>query len=383
MTFSIDQNTNPQNLSNTSQRMLELRDAVFAEWEKRVRTSISQADELKHPILINTLPVFYDNIAESVTADYPRVSAVDGNSLAAEHGGERARLTVYDHQALIGEYQFFRWTIFDVLHDNGVVLTHSEIISINASIDDGIREAVNAFALVHSAFRERFIAALTHDLRGPLNAATIAAELILLAADPAKMKVYAARIVDNIRHADTMIKEMLDTMAFQGGNHMPLDLTNFDILEVVKEVQSQAMTTHGPRFYVIGESVRGWWDRSAMRRAIENIVGNAVKYGALNKPITIKVDEVHERLLLTVHNEGEPIPPEDQESIFQMFTRSKAAKDGGKPGWGVGLPYVRGVAESHGGSIGVDSTVERGTTFAIDIPVDSRQTPNAPTLAIN
>lgn len=383
MTFASDQNSNPQRLSNTSQRMLKLREAVFAEWEKRVRASISQADELKHPILINTLPAFYDNIAEAVTADYPRVSAVDGNSLAAEHGGERARLTVYDHQALLGEYQVFRWTIFDVLHTNGITLTHSEILSINASIDDGIREAVNAFALVHSAFRERFIAALTHDLRGPLNAANIAAELILLASDPAKMKVYAARIMDNIRHTDTMIQEMLDTMAFQSGNHMPLDLTNFDILEVVKEVQSQATATHGARFYVVGDSVRGWWDRGAMRRAIENIVGNAVKYGAPNKPITIKVNEVHQRLLLTVHNEGDPIPPEDQECIFQMFTRAKAAKDGGKPGWGVGLPYVRGVAESHGGSIAVDSAVGRGTTFAIDIPVDSRETPNAPTLAVD
>lgn len=381
MTFASDQNTNPKQLSETSQRMLQLREDVFTEWERRVRASVSQAGELRHPILINTLPAFYDNIAEAVTDNYPRLSAGGGNSLAAEHGGERARLTIYDHQALIAEYQIFRWTIFDLLHHNDLKLTHREILAINASIDDGIKEAVNAFALVHSAFRERFIAALTHDLRGPLNAANMAAELIMLASDPAKMKVYAARIIDNIRHTDMLIQEMLDTMAFQGGNHIPLNLTNFDILEVVKEVQTQAIAVHGPRLHVIGVSVWGWWDRGAMRRAIENVIGNAVKYGDPNTPITVKIDEVHERLLLSVHNEGQPIPPEDLECIFQMFRRSKTAREGSKSGWGVGLPYVRSVAESHGGSIGVDSTLERGTTFAIDIPVDTRQTPNAPTLS--
>jgi signal transduction histidine kinase len=117
-----------------------------------------------------------------------------------------------------------------------------------------------------------------------------------------------------------------------------------------------------------------------MKRALENLVGNAVKYGAPDKQIRIKIDEMHERLLLSVHNEGNPIPPEELEDIFQFFQRSLTAKESKKQGWGIGLPYVREVAESHGGSIGVDSAAERGTTFLIDIPVDARPYQNAPTL---
>ena len=117
-----------------------------------------------------------------------------------------------------------------------------------------------------------------------------------------------------------------------------------------------------------------------MKRALENLVGNAVKYGAPDKQIRIKIDEMHERLLLSVHNEGNPIPPEELEDIFQIFQRAIAAKESKKQGWGIGLPYVREVAESHGGSIGVDSADERGTTFLIDIPVDARPYQNAPTL---
>lgn len=97
-------------------------------------------------------------------------------------------------------------------------------------------------------------------------------------------------------------------------------------------------------------------------------------------PIEILTDEVHGRLLLSVHNEGPPIPLDDLECIFQMYKRAESAKSGSSEGRRIGLPYVRAVAESHGGSIGVDSSVERGTTFSIDIPTDARILRDAPTL---
>jgi signal transduction histidine kinase len=83
---------------------------------------------------------------------------------------------------------------------------------------------------------------------------------------------------------------------------------------------------------------------------------------------------------LSLHDHGSPIPPDQVESLFQVFRRAKAAKEGDQKGWGIGLPYVRSVAESHCGSIDVDSAEERGTTVSIDIPIDSRPFQNAPTL---
>ena len=68
------------------------------------------------------------------------------------------------------------------------------------------------------------------------------------------------------------------------------------------------------------------------------------------------------------------------ETVFQVYQRAKLAKEGNKQGWGIGLPYVRSVGESHGGTIGVDSVEERGTTFTIDMPIDARPYQNIPTL---
>ena len=141
MTFASDQDAGSERLSATSRRMLELRDEVFAQWEAQVR-ALPEAGAIRRPILINTLPAFYDNIAQAITASYPRQTGSEGTSLAAEHGGERARMTDYSHQALIGEYQIFRWAIFSVLEKHRVHLEHAEYLTINASIDAGIRGAV-------------------------------------------------------------------------------------------------------------------------------------------------------------------------------------------------------------------------------------------------
>jgi signal transduction histidine kinase len=360
--------------------MLELRDDVLWEWAERVRQSLKEAEQLPHPILINTFPSLYDNIAEAITPDYPRATGDESNTVASEHGGERARLTNYNVHSVIFEYQILRWTIFDVLKANDVQLTDDEIYQINASIDGSVGEAVNAFALVQLALRERFIAALTHDLRNPLSNAQLAAQLIEQSSDTDRIKEFAGQIVANLQRMDGMIQDLLDAAKFQSGERLQLRLEEFDMQELAKEVCGQFTFAHGPRFQLIAQSARVWWDREAIKRAMENLLGNALKYGTPDTPVRIKIDPVHGRVVLSVHNEGESIPKEQLESIFQVFQRATAAREGNKEGWGIGLPYVRSVAESHGGSIEADSTEHCGTTFLISMPADARPYQHGPTL---
>ncbi|MFS0756111.1 HAMP domain-containing sensor histidine kinase [Noviherbaspirillum sp. 1P10PC] len=380
MTFASDQNLHDKGLSATARRMLALRDVVLVEWEKRLRSTVREAAGLPHPILINTFPSLYDNIAEAISPGYPRGNAAASNTVASEHGGERARLTDYSHQAVIAEYQLLRWTILDVLRQHGVSLSGQEFHDINASIDACIQESANAFALAHSALRERFIITVTHDLRNPLQVISSAAELLLHAKDPDRVGMLAERIVNNSQRMDRMIQELLDAAVFQSGERRRLHLSCFDIMEIAREVCDQLAEVHGPRFEIVGGPVEGWWDRDALKRVMENLVGNALKYGKPEAPIRVRTASQHGRMLLTVHNDGEPIPAEQLETVFQVFRRAEAAKEGVERGWGIGLPYVRSVAESHGGSVQLDSAIGRGTTLSIDIPVDARPFQDAPTL---
>lgn len=372
MTLSTDQQLDNDDLSLISKQMLKFRETVFSEWETRVQAELDTARALPHPILIDTLPVFYDNIAQSLTANYPRETATDSTNVASAHGGERARLTEYAHETLVNEYQLLRWVIFDVLHREGVELHPSDVLAINASIDAGIREAVAGFSVADKALRERFAAALAHDLRGPLGTTSTALELILSVDDFSKVRIFAVKALENVHRMSGMINELLHTMAFHSGEQISLTLSNFDIRALLKEVQVELTFREARITLTEGPPIVGWWDRRVMKRAVENLLSNAVKYGNKQSVITMSGSFTHERLLLAVHNEGDPIPSEEQENIFKMFRRVKNKEVVQQQGWGIGLPYVRAAAESHGGSIVVDSSADRGTTFTIDIPVDCR-----------
>lgn len=337
MTLASDQKLDLNKLSATSHKMLELRESVLQDWEKRVRSAFKEARELREPVFIDTIPSFYDNIVEAVSPDYPRANAVEGTSLGYAHGSERARLTNYDPEILILEYQMFRAALLSVLTEHEVKLTKEELLVINSSIDEAIRDAVMAFSGVVAQLREQFIAALTHDMRTPLGTASMAAELIVLTTDSPKTKELAMRIVDNVARVDKMAQGLLDTMVFHKGQNLRLELTNFDMMDVVNEVARTTKEREGTICEVMGEPTYGWWSQDAMHRALENLVSNAVKYGEPRKPVRIALAKAHESLVLSVHNEGMPIPVDEQEAIFQVFRRSDNAKKGDKIGWGLGF----------------------------------------------
>jgi signal transduction histidine kinase len=111
-------------------------------------------------------------------------------------------LTNYNARSVVWEYQLLRWTVFDVLKLNGVRLNQNEVLVINASIDGSIRASVNAFALAQTELRERFAAALVHDLRNPLSAAHVLAQFIQRSSDLTKIKDFAGQIADNLSRVD-------------------------------------------------------------------------------------------------------------------------------------------------------------------------------------
>ena len=383
MTYASEQDAASKRLSPLSRAMLDLRERVFEAWERQVRSQVAQARDVRYPVLINTLPVLYDQIALSVSDDYPHSTKADQSTLAAEHGGERARLTGYDQSALIEEYQVLRRVVFDMLNEARMAVSHREACRINQSIDVALQEAVQAFLLVHNGLRERFAAALTHDMRQPLAAITSSLDLISLLDGQSELKAAVAMAQKGAARMDRMIHELLDTLAFHSGETLSLSLSAFEIGEVVAECRAELAPQDRARLEMVGAPVGGWWDRSAIKRALENLVTNAFKYGSAGTPVTIRVEAVHERLLLAVHNGGEPIAPLEQESIVNMYRRAESARQGKRQGWGIGLPYVRAVAESHGGSMHIDSGREHGTTFVIDIPLDGRPFRGAPTLALS
>lgn len=365
--------------AGASERLRASKERVLALWEQRLRAEVPAAAQERHPILINTLPVLLDSLAGALSPEQSRSSGAEGTTVAEEHGGERGRLTRFRLQDVITEYTLLREVLVAVLEEDAP-LTREERRVIDRTIDESVTSASIAYVLVQEGFREQLFAILAHDLRGPLGVASTA--LTLIQSDPSSPEVprWAGRAVDGVARVGRIVEDLLDSMRVQAGGGMQLALAECDVMEVVRAAVEHLRAEHGDRFVLQGpESVPGHLAPDALRRAIENLGSNAVKYGEASQPVTIGVDTVHERIMIRVHNEGSYIPVEEQETIFRAFHRLRSAEESGKTGWGLGLAQVRGVAEAHGGSIGIDSAPERGTTFTIDVPADARPFQGAPT----
>ena len=229
------------------------------------------------------------------------------------------------------------------------------------------------FSIVHTDIREKFMATLSHDLRNPLSSAQVAAQMILRRPNDPSVPNLAARIVESHRRIDSMIQDLLDATMVRSGGRLKVEVHECDLVDVVNECILHASLSYGSRFVLEGESsCKGFWSEKLLKRAFENLINNAVKYGDPVTAITFKIHSEHGRVFVSIHNEGTAIPINEQEGIFQIFRRTASSRGSNKKGWGIGLSLVRGVAEGHGGSVILDSSPAHGTTFTIDIPIDGR-----------
>jgi signal transduction histidine kinase len=221
---------------------------------------------------------------------------------------------------------------------------------------------------------ERFVAMLSHDLRTPLAAAQMGAHLVArkAAGDPAIQRL-ASRIVENTERADQMIRDLLDVNRIRAGQALPIEPAPCRLGHLLSEVLDELRTIHGDRFVLRAHpEVEGVWSCGAVRRVVENLCNNAIKYGAPSRPVTVSFGAFGGSAWIEVHNAGVPIPAEDLPHLFDAFRRTANAERGGQRGWGLGLALIKGIAEAHGGGVRVESSAERGTSFRVVLPLDAR-----------
>lgn len=358
----------PQDLPPLARQLLELREQLMGDWTAAILADIQRANQLLPPILINTLPTFYDNLVQALAPGYPRRDAVEGTSIASAHGDERARMTNYQPHELIAEYQIFKRVFLRMVERERVPLTPEQLVQVHESVDAAVLEAIAAYTATQERLRQDYVATLAHDLRTPLSTIGMAATLLARRPEPEHAADLAARIQSNVEHIDAMVRELLDTAALNSAQKLPLDISCFGLRELAEEVLRDAPQRPGP-YQLEGDAPPGHWSRRMLKRALENLLRNAWKYGDPERPVRIAISAAPGRASIAVSNSGEPIPEDRIADVFLMFHRH--ARDGVQ-GWGLGLPFVRHVAESHGGSVLIDSSAERGTTVTIDLPADAR-----------
>lgn len=119
---------------------------------------------------------------------------------------------------------------------------------------------------------------------------------------------------------------------------------------------------------------KAWADRDLIHRVLANLLTNALKHTHVGTEISIHVGVAAERtrLVMSVKDNGDGIPPEFREKIFEKFSQAEGKKQNYRVGSGLGLTFCKMVAEAHGGDIWVDSVPGRGSEFFFSLPVAPR-----------
>ena len=256
----------------------------------------------------------------------------------------------------------------------GMVLTSAAswehfaiILAIALSVAMAASSMRNAFreTIASRQHAERMLAIVSHDVRNPLGTVRLAVELSADAPEP-RQRELRAMMLRNLTHADQMIQSLLDIASIRAGKTLPLAFRPCDLAVEVRAMVAESQI--GSRVEIDAkEPILGRWSVLGIRRALDNLIANAVKYGAPDGPIEVRLERRGEHARLSVHNDGAPIPESSRAKIFEPFERVHAPED--IAGWGLGLSLVRAIAEAHGGTISLESAPQRGTTFTLDLPI--------------
>ncbi len=348
------------------------KDLILERFCQRAKQSLQGAQREALPVLIDTLPAFITRVALALAGNDYLQFASQYSNIALQHGNERARFTTYSLAELLKEYQFIREILVEVLAAESRPSVEEWRI-VHRSVDEAMTDAASSFVQAQDSFRELFTAALTHDFRGPLASAWNYLELVRREEDASQREQFARRAAQNLRRIGRMIASLLDASRSNAGERLDLDAHQCDVGALLEEAISDLEPRARQRVVLdVPAPLIAFWDRDKIRRAIDNLVDNAIKYSPDSTRVTIRAVETHGRLLVSVHNFGDPIPETERQWLFEPYRRSVAAQRSGKAGWGLGLTQVQAIAEAHGGSVGIESSPHSGTTFTIDMIRDVR-----------
>jgi PAS domain S-box-containing protein len=225
--------------------------------------------------------------------------------------------------------------------------------------------------------RDEFLAVASHELRTPLTPLQMKLQSLRREAEAApQASLPASRVVRHVevaeaqvRRLSALVQALLDVSRLSGGV-LALELEEVDLAALVHEVTSrleaQATKVDSPLLLHAPFPVTGRWDRMRLAQVVDNLMSNALKYGA-GKPVHVHVESREGRATLRVRDEGIGIQPEHLSRIFGKFERAVSERHYG--GLGLGLYIARRSVEAMGGTIIVRSTPGNGATFEVSLPV--------------
>jgi two-component system phosphate regulon sensor histidine kinase PhoR len=220
------------------------------------------------------------------------------------------------------------------------------------------------------SIRRDFVANASHELKTPVATIIAASEALQIALereDPSAVG-FAERIESSARQLDRLVADLLDLSRLE--KEVPeMAAVRLDHLvrDEVERIRGEA-EKKGLRLDVAVSEVSVIVNHRDVAVAVRNLLDNAVRYTPEGGSVVVAVGEEGSEAVVSVTDSGEGIPTRDTERVFERFYRVDSARARATGGTGLGLSIVKHVAESHGGTVALDSELGVGSTFTIRLP---------------
>jgi signal transduction histidine kinase/CheY-like chemotaxis protein len=222
-------------------------------------------------------------------------------------------------------------------------------------------------------FRELSMGMLAHDLRNPLNAILMGAQLVMTTAS-ALQEQMLTRVISSAKRMDRMVAQVLDLTRARSGGGIPIRLAWADLHAICAQTVAELSTVNPRRSIEVKTTgdCSGMWDSDRMAQVFSNLLANALAYGRHDTTIDVVLNATDTQVQCSVRNSGPAIPAELLPTLFNPFRRARKFEATVTQGLGLGLFISQQIVAAHGGTISVRSTEQEGTQFTMLLPKRAR-----------
>ena len=217
--------------------------------------------------------------------------------------------------------------------------------------------------------REQFIAVLGHDLRTPLSAIRMSADLLETKVEDKRSLNFIAAIRNSSVRMGVLIENILDFARGRLGGGIPVQRKLVDDLQRTLRMTLEEVQVSHPQatfIHTLDVPTGFYCDALRISQMLSNLLGNAVTHGSISEPIVLNAWTENDEIVISLTNQGTPIAPQLMPLLFEPFSRSEAGQR--CEGLGLGLYIASQIATAHNGSLSVTSDSESGTCFVARFP---------------
>ncbi|HEX6478744.1 MAG TPA: HAMP domain-containing sensor histidine kinase [Ktedonobacteraceae bacterium] len=226
--------------------------------------------------------------------------------------------------------------------------------------------------------KDQFLSMASHELKTPITVMRTQVQFDLrrlakqkeLPPEVAPLRETLEQVDQQTHHLQELVNDFLD-LSILRVERMPLrpgrcDLTAKcrEVIEKQQAISSRSMVLQAPSTPIILNA-----DCERIGQVVINLVTNALKYSPEASTVLISISQSDTGATIQVHNDGQPIPAQQQKRIFEPYYRTPNARSSQEKGWGLGLAIGKEIVEQHQGRIWVESSHEKGTTFFVQLPL--------------